>query len=295
MKNAMYVEKYLSYLANKKYGSRTLERYRMILEDFTNWSSEIGEICEVRREDIEKYILHLKSERNVGARTVAGRIGLIKRYFLFLEKEYVIFCNPSEEIEIPKVEKKLPDVPTASEINQFIQAIDMTLPHGMRDRTMIELLYGSGLRLNELLSMNIFSIDFDNRIIRIMGKGKKERIIPTGENSIKYVKKYIRDIRPKLLKDKESNALWISRRGTPLTDITFKQKVREYRIKSGVEHPITCHSLRRAFATHMLQNGAHPVHLQHMLGHSSLSTLSSYIRLNISEIKAMHNKTKLGR
>lgn len=289
------MEKYLSYMTNKKYARRTLERYRMILENFTNWCSETEELCDIKKEDIEKYILHLKNDRNVGSVTLAGRTGLIKRYFLFLEKEYVIFSNPAEEIEIPKVKKKLPNVPTIKEINLFIKTIDMTVLHGMRDRTMIEVLYDCGFRLNELLSMNILSVDFDNRIIRLIGKGKKERIVPIGENTIKYVKKYIRDIRPKLLKDKESQALWISRRGTSLTDTTFKQKVREYRIKSGAERHITCHSLRRAFATHMLQSGAHPVHLQHMLGHSSLSTLSSYIRLNISEIKAMHGKTKLGR
>ncbi len=296
--NNIYIEKYLSYLRSHKYSKKTVNGIQQFLEHLMIFfSKKLGKnflIQNIRLRDLEGYIRYFKEEKKLSPFTLAGRVGNLRKYFSYLTKEGIVFLDPTEELKSPKLPKKLPDVPTVEEINQFIQAIDVTTLHGMRDRTMVEILYGCGLRIAELMGMSIFSVDFQSKTIRITGKGNKERIVPVGKKTIDFIKKYLRDIRPKLLKNSEYQEMWISVRARPFFQSSFGTIINDYWKKSKLTRNITCHSLRRAFATHMLQNGAHPIHIQHMLGHESIATLSSYIRLTITDIKKMHKKSKPG-
>ncbi|MCP4124617.1 MAG: tyrosine-type recombinase/integrase, partial [Bacteroidetes bacterium] len=186
-------------------------------------------------------------------------------------------------------------VPTEEELEQLLAVPDVSGPVGLRDRAILEVAYGCGLRRSELAGLSILDPDIKNGSLRVSGKGNKERIVPLGRQAVKWLKMYLHQARPKLLKgDPDDKGLWISTRGRKMDGAAIRQQLKRYADKSGIETPTDLHSLRRACATHMLRNGAHPVDIGMLLGHSNLKTLSQYLSVTISDLRKMHKNTKLG-
>jgi integrase/recombinase XerD len=183
-------------------------------------------------------------------------------------------------------------------MERLLSVINITTHIGIRDRAMVETAYCCALRLNEMLKLTIFNTDFDNRTLRVPGKGKKERILPLGKQAVKWLKEYMIKARPHLAEHAENtncDLLWLSDEGKAVSERSYQNMLRCHAEKANLSGKVTGHSMRRACATHMLKNGAHPVAVQHLLGHADLHTLRRYLNLTLDDLRKAHAKSKLGR
>jgi len=219
----------------------------------------------------------------------------VRRFFRWLAETGRIFLDPAALWSLPKPDRPVMDVPTEEQVAALLAQPDITRARGIRDRALIETAYSTGARLEELCRMTIFDPDFDRGLLRVMGKGQKERMLPLGKQAVHWLRQYIRDARPKLTKGGlNEERLWLGRDGRPISGPGIRMMLREHARAAGFS-PISPHALRRACATHMLQHGAHPVQIQLLLGHADLTTLSQYLRLTIRDIRRMHAASKPGR
>jgi len=296
MTENVYIERFLSELESRRYSLRSIRTYRYPLRRFLLFLADNGGIPlqEVTPELIEKYRLSLVRSGFTGE-SLNTYLGALKKFFAYLEDAGIIFANPAENVKTPKVKRGIKDVPTPDEMKKFISVINITTHTGIRDRAMVETAYCCALRLNEMLKLTVFNIDFDNKTLRILGKGGKERILPLGKEAVKWLRKYVGKTRNELAEDANCEALWISKNGKGMNERTYQNMLREYAEKAELSGKVTAHSLRRACATHMLKNGAHPVAVQHLLGHADLSTLGRYLNLSLNDLRKAHEKSTLGR
>lgn len=301
MKNA-YIEKFLKKLAENKYSSKTVNTYRYPLNRFVSFLAENGitdrdglpSFQDVTPEILEKYRLSL-IKNDFSGESIVTYLQSVRKIFSYLEEEGLIFANPAENFKNPRAKQTIKEVPTIEEMERLLGGINITTSIGIRDRAMIETAYCCALRLNEMLKLTIFNIDFDNKTIRLVGKGGKERILPLGVQAVKWLKEYMTKARPKLAKDADTDTLWLSREGKPLIEVTYQKMLHYHAEKAGLAGRVTGHTMRRACATHMLKNGAHPVAIQHMLGHGTLQHLSRYLNLSLNDLQKAHEKSTLGR
>jgi integrase/recombinase XerD len=198
--------------------------------------------------------------------------------------------NPMEEIHLPKVSRDLPDVLTVDEMKCLLDAPSCESPQGVRDRAMLELAYGSGLRVSELCQLSLQALDLENGFVRVYGKGSKERIVPMGRFAIAALEKYLQCGRPLLISRKTGSALYLSRRGVALSRKTFWFYLREYARNAGLQCSIKPHTLRHSFATHLLENGADLRFIQEMLGHEDISTTQIYTRVETKRLQEQYEK-----
>lgn len=213
----------------------------------------------------------------------------------FLEEGRFIFFNPADQLTIPRANRHLQPVPTQKEMEQLLSMPDTTTVFGVRDRAILEVMYTTGVRRGELLSMRTQDVNFERGRIRVFGKGRKERMVPLGKHARRWLKEYINDARQKLIANKEDLAeLWLTKDGRAISGTRVDQMIRAYVQEAGILKSISAHSLRRACATHMLMNGAHPVQLQMLLGHASLKSLSQYLQIRITDMIKTHKKTRPG-
>lgn len=297
---------YIDYLKPRKYSPATIEAYSISLRNFFSFLAvnEIERLQDVSLAVLEKYQGTLL-DRKYSNETIKNYLQHMELFFKFLENEGYIFSNPCSGLIRPKLPKKLMEVLTVREVEKLLAVPDVTTPDGIRDRAIMETAYSAALRKNELLSLSIFSLDQSTRTLRIIGKGSKERVVPVGRHAVFWIDKYLRHGREQLTKNirKPENkahainetALWIGFIGRRINPVFLMQIISDYGKKAGIEKAVTIHALRRACATHMLQNGAHPVQIQKLLGHSSTQALSHYLRLTITDIKNMHRRSKAGR
>jgi len=287
---------FLADLQNRNFARSSIEAYTTPLIPFVLFLNENGiqRFQDVTLEDAEAYRLHLKN-RKLKPNSIEVYLRAVKVFFKYLEKHSHIFSNPVKELEVPNPKGQLPDVPTVEEMARLLAAPDVTTVLGIRDRAMLEVLYSTGVRRGELLAMTIFSVDLQNGTVRVFGKFRKERIVPLGNQAVYWLKKYISESRPVILKERNFNALWITYYKTcNMREGNVLQTLKRYCDKMKIRR-ICAHAIRRACVTHMLANGAHPAHLQHLLGHETLATLSEYLKITITDLKAMHHKSKLGK
>lgn len=292
-----YIRDFLENMRSRKYSDKSVLTYKYPMTDFFSFLDARGlnKLQEVTLSDLEKYRLRI-IEKGFKPGSVRVYLKAVRKFFEYLEDRSLIFINPARELATPRLEKRLPEVPPVEEMEKLISVIDISSVLGIRDRAMIETAYSCGLRLNELTSLAIFSLDLPDSTLRVLGKGRRERIIPLTVPAVRWLEKYISESRPALLRNNiNDNALWISKYTTKMTDIAVQKTIQLYAEKAQLKGRITIHSIRRACATHMLKNGAHPVQVQMLLGHASLSTLSRYLRLSIDELRDSHRKSKLGR
>ena len=266
-----YVEDYLLFLkTEKKLGNNTINSYMLDLEDF--FKTFNGSIESCTKKDILTYI---SSINGLEVNTVNRHISSLKSFFNYLVDESIIKVSPMEEVSSLKSPKKLPKYLSISEVNKLLN-IPLNSEFDYRNKAMLELMYATGLRVSELVSIEYSNIDFENSIIRINGKGKKERIIPLGEVASYYLKVYLSDYRSKLLKRNTYNQVFLNNHGKPITRQGFNYILENIRELTGIEKEITPHVLRHSFATHLLEGGADIRSIQEMLGHENISTTNIY-------------------
>lgn len=266
-----YVEDYLLFLkTEKKLGDNTINFYMLDLEDF--FKTFNGSIESCTKKDILAYI---SSINGLEVSTVNRHISSLKSFFNYLVDESIIKVSPMEEVSSLKSPKKLPKYLSISEVNKLLN-IPLNSEFDYRNKAMLELMYATGLRVSELVSIEYSNIDFENSIIRINGKGKKERIIPLGEVASYYLKVYLSDYRSKLLKRNTYNQVFLNNHGKPITRQGFNYILENIRELTGIEKEITPHVLRHSFATHLLEGGADIRSIQEMLGHENISTTNIY-------------------
>lgn len=266
-----YVEDYLLFLkTEKKLGDNTINSYMLDLEDF--FKTFNGSIESCTKKDILTYI---SSINGFEVSTVNRHISSLKSFFNYLVDESIIKVSPMEEVSSLKKTKKLPKYLSISEVNKLLN-IPLNSEFDYRNKAMLELMYATGLRVSELVSIEYSNIDFENSIIRINGKGKKERIIPLGEVASYYLKVYLSDYRSKLLKRNTYNQVFLNNHGKPITRQGFNYILENIRELTGIEKEITPHVLRHSFATHLLEGGADIRSIQEMLGHENISTTNIY-------------------
>ena len=303
-----HIRAYLESLKARKYSPKTLAVYQRALLDFASFvkQEDIARIQDVSQQHLDAYRLHLV-DRELAHNSVHLYLRTVRRFFAALEDAGSIFENPAEHFIMTRPEHVLMPVPSATDIKRLLAQPDTTRPSGVRDRAMLETAYGCALRREELASLSVFDPDIREGRLRIIGKGRKERVVPLGKQTCFWLKQYMETARPKLLYNHpvvtrhaieavDEQALWISRTyGKRLSVGRISRMLNEYSLAAGLEPKISPHALRRACATHMLRNGAHPVQIQMLLGHAGLKTLSYYLRVSITDMKTMHRKTKPGR
>ena len=266
-----YLDNYIIFLkTEKKLGENTINSYILDLEDFFKTFNE--DITKCTKKDILSYISTINGLEST---TINRHISSLKSFFNYLIDESIIKDNPMEEIPSLKKTRKLPKYLSIEEVDKLLN-IPLNNEFDYRNKAMLELIYATGLRVSELVTIEYSNIDFENSLIRITGKGKKERIVPLGESASLYLKIYLNDYRNKLLKRNTYNQVFLNNHGKPITRQGFNYILENIRVLTGIEKEITPHVLRHSFATHLLEGGADIRSIQEMLGHENISTTNIY-------------------
>ena len=234
--------------------------------------------------------LHTLFQQNISARTVARSLSTLRRFYRYLLRENEIAIDPTAEIVSPKLGRPLPASLTEDEVEHLLTAPDVDTPLGLRDRAMLETFYATGLRVSELVNLRVAEVDIITGVVRVMGKGGKERMVPLGDAAIEYLGRYLRQARNDLLNRRQSDALFVTRRGGPMTRQACWQMIKRYASVGGIDTAMSPHTLRHAFATHLLNHGADLRSVQMLLGHSDLSTTQIYTHVAQERLKRLHEK-----
>jgi integrase/recombinase XerD len=294
---ASLIEQYLADRRSLNYSPRTIVSFARALRDFALTLAEAGieRVQDVKSDHLEAFRLRLK-DRAFSAASIELYSRSVRKFFDWLEKRQVLFENPGADFLIPKPDRPLLPVPTVTEIQRLLAQPNVGRPIGLRDRALIETAYATGARLEEICRLKIFDPDLSEARLRILGKGRKERAVPLGKHAVYWIKQYLLHGRPPLIKDHpEHDRLWVGQGGEKISGAAIRVQIRKHAKAAGIKTPISPHTLRRACATHMLRNGAHPVQIQMLLGHADLRSLSQYLRVSITDLKKMHRNSKPGR
>lgn len=289
-------EQWLEAEKRRGYSAQTIKAHGNILAQLRLFMEPRGRrrAAEVTTGDLSAWLAAL-AERKLSVGTVFAYAQAVRKWFKWLEQEGKLFINPASEIVVPR-DRRLKPAPTPAQMRALLAAADVTTNLGLRDRAILETMYATGVRREELVRMEVFDLDLDRGTVRVLGKGKKERVLPLTKPAVKWISHYIAKVRPKLVKNRlDEAALWIDREGKPLRGEALRVQFKNLVRAAGLSVAITPHALRRACATHLLQNGAHPWQVQQLLGHSTFDSLCHYLRLTAQEVRAMHRKTKLGK
>ena len=264
----------------------TLHAYRSDLYSFSEWLVNRGQsITGAQTADILAY---LSKPETISVRTLARRLSSLRRLYRYLAREQRVQSDPTAIIETPRLGRSLPKSLTETEVECLLEAPLVDTPLGFRDRTMLEVLYATGLRVSELVGLRLDQVNLRQGVVRIMGKGNKERLVPLGEEAVDWVDRYIRESRPALYKGQADAILFPSIRGRPMTRQTFWHAVKRYALKAGINKTLSPHVLRHAFATHLLNHGADLRVVQMLLGHSDISTTQIYTHVARERLKTLH-------
>lgn len=266
------IEEYELFLkTEKKLGDNTVESYLLDLMSFLKWFN--NDVRITTKEDILNYISFLRG--NLNEKSINRHISSLKSFYSYLADMNYISINPLEDISILKVKKTLPKYLSTEEVDKLLN-IKLNTAFDYRNKAMLEVIYGTGLRVSELVKLEYSNIDFENSIVRVKGKGKKDRIVPLGEIASYYLKIYINDYRKKLLNNNNYNEIFLNNHGKPITRQGFNFILENIRRETGIEKELTPHTLRHSFATHLLEGGADIRSIQEMLGHENISTTNIY-------------------
>lgn len=288
----LFVDRFLSFLTLEKGLARnTIESYALDLSRFLDFlkKNEIRTIASIDTPVIMKHIIDLR-ESGLESRSRARHLAALRGFFKYLTAEKIISNDPSRVIDIPKTGLHLPDVLSVEEITALLDAPDTKKHKGMRDAAMIELTYAAGLRVSELVRLEMLHVHLEAGFVRVFGKGSKERIIPIGSYARNKVECYINQARPFLLKNKVSPYLFFAREGNPMTRQGFWKLLNKYALSARIQKHLTPHTLRHSFATHLLEGGADLRSVQTMLGHSDISTTQIYTHVSGKQLKMVHEK-----
>lgn len=286
------IEEYLKFIQIEKgLSENTIGAYRRDLKKYQLYMQEqkIAHIDFIDRQTIQECLGSL-IDQGASAKSIARFISTIRSFHQFALREKYAAKDPTVLIETPKYEKKLPDVLDVEEVIQLLETPDLTKNNGYRDRTILELLYATGMRVTELIQIEIDDVNLIMGFVKVFGKGNKERIIPLGDTVIEYLDTYINTVRPQLLKKTVTNVLFLNLHGRPLTRQGIWKLIKQYGLRANITITLTPHTLRHSFATHLLENGADLRAVQEMLGHSDISTTQLYTHVSKTQIRQMYNQ-----
>ncbi len=292
------LDSYLSYLKkNKNYSGHTISNYQRDILKFLFYftvkydQSPAELIGNLTTNDIREYLTFL-AQSGYSKKTAARKIAANKSFWSFLEKNQLLKTNPWERISSPKLERNIPGFLTVAEIDQFLAAVDKNEnePLRERDRAIYELLYASGIRLTELVSLDLRDLDSELEELNIYGKGEKERIVLIGGQAKKALANYLHNYRAQLLNGKKSEAVFLNKLGSRISQRSIERNLQKYLLLSGLNKTVSPHTIRHSFATHLLEGGADLRTVQELLGHSSLSTTQIYTHITRERIKKVFNE-----
>ena len=295
---------FVKYLHHEKgYSKHTQRNYQVDLEQFASFLvsqkacalKETG--CDISIEEIEstvirKYVGSLYGKRK--RTTIARKLSAVRTFFLFLEKEGLIKINPAVEVQSPKLEKYIPSHLPVDDVFRLMDLPDRENALGLRDLAILEVLYSCGIRVAELAGMNVSSVDDDQRLVKVTGKGDRERLVPIGRQALKAVKAYLEatgDVRKRRALEAQDDPLFMNFRGGRLTTRSIGRIVKRYAGAGGMAEDISPHSMRHTFATHLLDGGADLRSVQELLGHKSLATTQKYTHVSLKRLMEVYDKT----
>ena len=270
----------------------TLESYRRDLKQFAAWlDAQHGRsLIEAGATDLQRHLAWQIESKRAKPRTTGRMVSSMKRFFQFALREGLRKDDPAADLESPKLPRSLPKSLSEAEVESLLEAPDVSTAQGLRDRAMLETLYASGLRVSELVGVKTIQVSLDMNVIRILGKGSKERLTPLGEEAAQWIARYQREARPGLAKAHKSDALFLTARGGPMSRQAFWALVKRHGASAGIRQPISPHTLRHAFATHLINHGADLRVVQLLLGHADISTTQIYTHVARERLKALHRK-----
>jgi integrase/recombinase XerD len=268
-----------------------LSTYRS-LSEFAQWCRAKKKMAHPRGVTLALISEYLADRKHAGlsASSIKLVVVALKIFFRFLTTKGVIERDPTEALALPRIERYLPETLNELQVEQFLERIDTKAVHGLRDRAMIELLYASGLRISELANARLENFNFEERVVRVTGKGNKTRLVPVGRKACEALAAYLSAERPKLVKPRTGSEIFLSERGTKLTTARIWQIVKKHAQRAGLKENVYPHMLRHSFATHLLSNGADLRIIQEMLGHADISTTQVYTHVDQQRLKAVHRQ-----
>ena len=274
------LENYRNYLKYERaYSDNTVGAYMNDLNKYEEFLKK--DILESDTEDLEKYLKYIK---NLESTTVAHKITSIKSYFNYNIKRGIVSVNPSDKVSRPKLTKHLPEYLTEEEVGKLLD-VEVKSPYDYRNKTILELLYSSGIRISELVNIKTPNYDSEECLIRIMGKGSKERIVPLGDYAVNIMNDYMNNYRP-LINKKHTDYVFINNRGDKISRQFIFKVIKKEALKKGIKKDISPHTLRHTFATHLLKNGADLRIIQELLGHENISTTQIYTHVTNNKLKS---------
>ena len=270
---------------------RTREAYGRDLDRFVEWclGRGVASPVEVSSRLVRDYVYFLK-DLGLAPASIRRAVSSLRTYFRFLLGDGHVLRDPSERVEVPKRWRTLPEVLTVAEVERLLAAPDLDEPMAFRDRAMLELAYGAGLRVSEWIGIGVRDVLFDDLLVRVFGKGSKERLVPIGGKAIGAVALYLRELRPRLEKGQGKGILFLNARGAPLTRMGAWKILRKYVEAAAITKAVSPHTLRHSFATHLLEGGADLRAVQEMLGHADISTTQLYTHVDREYLRSVHRQ-----
>jgi len=286
------IDTFLNYLSVERgLSNNTIVSYHEDLNTYLNFikKSNIDALSKISKANITNFMFDQKG-KGIAVNSIARRLAAIRMFHRFLTRERILKSDPSALIDSPKLWKRVPETLTLNEVESLIAQPDVRSAQGTRDRAILETFYATGMRVSEAVNLKKDNINLDIGFLRCIGKGNKERVIPLGKKAIASINKYLATSRPKLLKGKESEFLFVSRFGKKISRQSFWKIIKKYAKEARIKKPIKPHSLRHSFATHLLERGADLRSVQEMLGHSNISTTQIYTHINKDRLKNIHKQ-----
>ncbi|HXS54423.1 MAG TPA: site-specific tyrosine recombinase XerD [Usitatibacter sp.] len=270
----------------------TLESYRRDVAAFAAWlaGARGAALLEAEAHDLQRHLAWRVEERRSSARTTGRLVSSLRRFYQFAVREGLREDDPAAMLERPKLPRSLPKSLSEAQVEALLAAPEVGTAAGLRDRAMLETLYASGLRVSELVGLKPVQVSLDMGVVRVLGKGSRERLTPLGEEAVAWIQRYLASARPELLAGRKSDALFVTARGGPMTRQAFWALVKRHARVAGMSRPISPHTLRHAFATHLINHGADLRVVQLLLGHADISTTQIYTHVARERLKALHAK-----
>ncbi|MBT6755332.1 MAG: site-specific tyrosine recombinase XerD [Gammaproteobacteria bacterium] len=286
-----YLDSFLdSVWAEQGLSKNTLVSYEHDIKSFLIFLNDNKvELFKVQQSDINSFV-SFRFSKGISSSSNMRLISSLKKFFIYLVSHNFIKKNPTENIESPRKVKLLPHTIDVESVDKLLNSPDLKTRFGARDKAMLEILYACGLRVSELVSLKFSQVVIESNFLRVMGKGSKERIIPINDYALTFLKTYIEDFRSEFMKSRKTDSLFLSNRGLEMTRHSFWHIIKKYALQAGINDHLSPHTLRHAFATHMINNGADLRVVQLLLGHSDLSTTQLYTHIAKNELKELHCK-----
>ena len=292
MKDIVAIKRFKRFLQIEKgLSPNSIYSYTYDLKKFTDFlANKNKDILTATQDDVQQFLKFEKTKKHNSSRTLARSLAAIRQFYNFLSDTYGDINNPTNKIETPHVEKSLPDFLSVDEVNRLFRSISESDVYQLRDKAIFELLYSCGLRITEAVELKINNVDFENRLLKVTGKGSRERIVPMGNEAKRLLYKYINESRPAILGDRNSEYLFVSKKGGMINRKSVWRLLKGYVNQTEIKKNITPHTLRHSFATHLLERGADLRAVQELLGHVDISTTQVYTHMARKQLQEIHKK-----